>query len=139
MEKRDYYEVLGLQKGASDEEIKKAYRKLAKQYHPDLNPDDPEAEAKFKEINEANQVLSDPDKRKKYDQFGHAGVDSSYGGGAGGFGGFGGFSGGFDGVDLSDIFGDIFGGFGGGGVQGRIPRYQCDPCGELRGVRRQRR
>ena len=115
MDKRDYYEVLGLQKGASDDEIKKAYRKLAKQYHPDLNPDNPEAEAKFKEINEANQVLSDPDKRKKYDQFGHAGVDSSYGGGAGGFGGFGGFSGGFDGVDLSDIFGDIFGGgFGGG-------------------------
>lgn len=110
MEKRDYYEVLGLQKGASDEEIKKAYRKLAKMYHPDLHPDDPEAEAKFKEINEANQVLSDPDKKAKYDQFGFAGVDPSYGGGAA----YGGFSGGFDGVDLSDIFGDIFGGFGGG-------------------------
>ena len=93
-EKRDYYEVLGLQKGATDDEIKKAYRKLAKQYHPDLNPDNPEAEAKFKEINEANDVLSDPQKRAKYDQFGHAGVDPSYGGGAGGFGGgFGGFSG----------------------------------------------
>ena len=97
-EKRDYYEVLGLQKGATDDEIKKAYRKLAKQYHPDLNPDNPEAEAKFKEINEANDVLSDPQKRAKYDQFGHAGVDPSYGGGAGGFGGgFGGFSGGFGG------------------------------------------
>lgn len=110
-EKRDYYEVLGLQKGASDAEIKKAYRKLAKQYHPDLNPDDPEAEAKFKEVNEANQVLSDPEKRAKYDQFGHAGVDPSYGGGAN-------FTGGFDGVDLGDIFADIFGGgmggFGGG-------------------------
>ena len=70
-EKRDYYEVLGLQKGATDDEIKKAYRKLAKQYHPDLNPDNPEAEAKFKEINEANDVLSDPQKRAKYDQFGH--------------------------------------------------------------------
>ncbi|MDE6732557.1 MAG: DnaJ domain-containing protein, partial [Oscillospiraceae bacterium] len=77
MDKRDYYEVLGLEKGASDAEIKKAYRKLAKQYHPDLNPDNPEAEAKFKEINEANQVLSDPEKRAKYDQFGHAGVDPS--------------------------------------------------------------
>lgn len=107
MEKRDYYEVLGLQKGASDADIKKAYRKLAKQYHPDLNPDDPKAEEKFKEINEANQVLSDPEKRAKYDQFGHAGVDPSYGGGAN-------FTGGFDGVDLSDIFSDIFGGgFGG--------------------------
>ena len=101
-EKRDYYEVLGLQKGATDDEIKKAYRKLAKQYHPDLNPDNPEAEAKFKEINEANDVLSDPQKRAKYDQFGHAGVDPSYGGGAGGFGGgFGGFSGGFSSADIS--------------------------------------
>ncbi len=108
-DKRDYYEVLGLQKGASDAEIKKAYRKLAKQYHPDLNPDDPQAEEKFKEINEANQVLSDPEKRAKYDQFGHAGVDPSYGGGAN-------FTGGFDGVDLGDIFADIFGGgFGGFG------------------------
>ncbi len=106
-EKRDYYEVLGLQKGASDAEIKKAYRKLAKQYHPDLNPDDPEAEAKFKEVNEANQVLSDPEKRAKYDQFGHAGVDPSYGGGAN-------FTGGFEGVDLGDIFADIFGGGMGG-------------------------
>ena len=110
-EKRDYYEVLGLQKGASEDEIKKAYRKLAKKYHPDLNPDNPEAEAKFKEVNEANDVLSDPQKRAKYDQFGHAGVDPSYagaGGGYGGYGGFGGFSG--DGIDLGDIFDSIFGG-----------------------------
>jgi len=124
-EKRDYYEVLGLQKGATDDEIKKAYRKLAKQYHPDLNPDNPEAEAKFKEINEANDVLSDPQKRAKYDQFGHAGVDPSYGGGAGGFGGgFGGFSGGFssaDGIDLGDIFDSIFG--GGGGQRSNPPIY----------------
>lgn len=110
MEKRDYYEVLGVPKDATDADIKKAYRKLAKQYHPDLNPDDPTAAEKFKEVNEANQVLSDPDKRARYDQFGHAGVDSSYGGGGTNF------TGGFDGVDLSDIFSDIFGGgFGGGG------------------------
>lgn len=108
-EKRDYYEVLGLQKGATEAEIKSAYRKLAKKYHPDLNPDNPEAEAKFKEINEANDVLSDPDKRARYDQFGHAGVDPSYGGGAGGYSYGGGF-GGFDGVDLGDIFDSIFGG-----------------------------
>ena len=117
MDKRDYYEVLGLQKGASDAEIKKAYRKMAKQYHPDLNPDNPEAAEKFKEVNEANEVLSDPDKRAKYDQFGFAGVDPSYGAGqGGGFGGFGGgFGGGFDGgIDLGDIFDNIFGGgFGG--------------------------
>lgn len=84
-EKRDYYEVLGLQKGATEAEIKSAYRKLAKKYHPDLNPGDAEAEAKFKEVNEANDVLSDPDKRARYDQFGHAGVDPSYGAGAGGY------------------------------------------------------
>lgn len=110
-DKKDYYEVLGLQKGATDAEIKKAYRKLAKQYHPDLNPDDPTAAEKFKEINEANQVLSDPDKRAKYDQFGFAGVDPSYGGGGAG----GAWTGGFDGVDLGDIFADIFGGGGFGG------------------------
>ena len=111
-EKRDYYEVLGLQKGATDAEIKSAYRKLAKKYHPDLNPDNPEAEAKFKEVNEANDVLSDPDKRARYDRFGHAGVDPSYGGGAGGYGyggGFGGFSA-EGGIDLGDIFDSIFGG-----------------------------
>ncbi|MBQ8171602.1 MAG: molecular chaperone DnaJ [Oscillospiraceae bacterium] len=130
MDKRDYYEVLGLQKGASDAEIKKAYRKLAKQYHPDLNPDNPEAEAKFKEVNEANDVLSDPDKRAKYDQFGFAGVDPNYAAGQGGFGGFGGFGGGFDGgIDLGDIFDNIFGGgFGGGGTRSNpnAPRKGSD-------------
>ncbi len=110
-EKRDYYEVLGLQKGASAEEIKKAYRKLAKANHPDLHPGDKAAEERFKEINEAYEILSDDDKRAKYDQYGHAAFDPSAGfGGGGGFDGFGGF-GGFG--DLGDIFGDIFG-FGGG-------------------------
>ena len=80
--KRDYYEVLGISKGASDEEIKKAYKKLARKYHPDMNPGDKTAEEKFKEVNEANEVLSDPDKKARYDQFGFAGVDPSYGGGA---------------------------------------------------------
>ncbi len=115
-DKRDFYEVLGVEKSASDDEIKKAYRKMAKQYHPDLNPGDATAEAKFKEANEAYEVLSDKDKKARYDQFGHAGVDPNYG--AGSYGGYGG--GGFD-VDLGDIFGSIFGGgFGGfGGGQRR--------------------
>ncbi|MCC8073738.1 MAG: molecular chaperone DnaJ [Clostridiales bacterium] len=117
-EKRDYYEVLGVSKGASDDEIKKAYRKTAKKYHPDLNPDDKEAEAKFKECNEAYEVLSDSQKRARYDQFGFAGVDPNYGAGhaGGGFGGgFGGSGFGFDGdIDLGDIFSSFFGGgFGG--------------------------
>ena len=115
-EKRDYYEVLGIGKNATDAEIKSAYRKLAKKYHPDLNPGNKEAEEKFKEVNEANDVLSDPKKRQRYDQFGFAGVDPNYaaanGGGACGFGG------GFGGVDLGDIFGDIFGGGFGGGFSG---------------------
>ncbi len=105
-EKRDYYEVLGLQKGASDDELKKAYRKLAKECHPDLHPNDAAAEARFKELNEAYGVLSDADKRAKYDQFGHAAFDPSMGGG------------GFQGGDFSgfgDIFSDIFGGGGFGG------------------------
>ena len=105
-EKRDYYEVLGVSKGASDSEIKSAYRKLAKKYHPDMNPGDKEAEAKFKEASEAYAVLSDADKRRQYDQFGHAAFD----GGAGGVGGFD-----FGGMDMGDIFGDIFGDFFGGG------------------------
>lgn len=106
--KRDYYEVLGLSKGASDDDIKKAYRKLAKKYHPDLHPNDKNAEAKFKEISEAYDVLSDKDKRTNYDQFGHAGVDPNFSGRAGGaYGGAG-----FD-VDLGDIFDSVFGGFGG--------------------------
>ena len=112
-EKRDYYEVLGVDKSASEDEIKKAYRKLAKKYHPDLNPNSPEAEAKFKEVNEAYEVLSDPDKKSKYDRFGHAAFDPNAG--AGGFGG------GFNASDFGDIgdifssiFGGGFGGFGGG-------------------------
>ncbi|MDO5345916.1 MAG: molecular chaperone DnaJ [Lachnospiraceae bacterium] len=107
-EKRDYYEVLGVDKNADDAALKKAYRALAKKYHPDMNPGDKEAEKKFKEASEAYAVLSDPEKRRQYDQFGHAAFE----GGAGGAGGFGGFD--FSG-DMSDIFGDIFGDFFGGG------------------------
>lgn len=108
--KRDYYEVLGIGRDADDGAIKKAYRVLAKKYHPDMNPGDAEAEKRFKEASEAYAVLSDPEKRRQYDQFGHAAFE----GGAGGPGGFGGFD--FNGADFSDIFGDIFGDlFGGGG------------------------
>ena len=110
-EKRDYYEVLGVSKTASDSEIKSAYRKLAKKYHPDMNPGDKEAEAKFKEASEAYAILSDADKRRQYDQFGHAAFDGGAGGGAGGFD--------YNGFDMGDIFGDIFGDFFGGGGRSR--------------------
>lgn len=106
-DKRDYYEVLGVSRDADDSAIKKAYRQLAKKYHPDINPGDKEAEAKFKEASEAYAVLSDPDKRRQYDQFGHAAFDGSGGAGAGGFD--------FDFGDMGDIFGDLFGGMFGGG------------------------
>ena len=125
--KRDYYEVLGVQKGASNEEIKKAYRKLAKKYHPDLNPGDKEAESKFKEVNEAYEVLSDKDSKARYDQFGHAGVDPSYGGG------YGQGDSPFDqDIDLGDIFSSFFGGGFGGGFSSRgrvnanVPRRGSD-------------
>ncbi|MGI6108814.1 MAG: molecular chaperone DnaJ [Eubacteriaceae bacterium] len=123
-DKRDYYDVLGVSKTADKDAIKKAYRKLALKYHPDKNPDDKEAEEKFKEVNEAYEVLSDEDKRQKYDQFGFAGVDPSYqggfGGGGSGFGGYGGQGGSYTsygGGGFEDIFSDLFGG-GGGGFSG---------------------
>ncbi|MEI3246189.1 MAG: molecular chaperone DnaJ [Lachnospiraceae bacterium] len=113
-DKRDYYEVLGVDKNADDATLKKAYRKLAKKYHPDMNPGDKEAEAKFKEATEAYSVLSDADKRRQYDQFGHAAFENGGGGAGGGFGGF------DFGGDMGDIFGDIFGDlFGGGGGRRR--------------------
>lgn len=113
-QKRDYYEVLGVSKTADESEIKKAYRVLAKKYHPDMNPGDKEAEKKFKEASEAYAVLSDPEKRKQYDQFGHAAFEN--GGGAGGYGGFD-----FNSADFSDIFGDIFGDLFGGGRRSSRP------------------
>ena len=113
-EKRDYYEVLGVEKSANTDEIKKAYRKAAIKYHPDKNPGDKEAEEKFKEAAEAYDVLSNPDKRARYDQFGHAGMNGAAGGGFGGFGGGGGFSM----EDIFSQFGDIFGGHFGGGFGG---------------------
>lgn len=109
MAKRDYYEVLGVERGASEAELKKAYRRLAMKYHPDRNPDDKDAEDKFKEANEAYEILTDANKRAAYDQYGHAGVDPNMGAGAGGFGG----------GNFSDIFGDVFGDIFGGGRAGR--------------------
>jgi len=123
--KRDYYEVLGVSKDATPEEIKKAYRKTAMKYHPDRNPGDATAEEKFKELGEAYEVLSDPDKRARYDQYGFAGVDPSYGGGAGAGAGFGGF-----GFDFGDIFGDIF-----GGGRSRASAQNAPRRGENVGVR----
>ena len=116
-EKRDLYEVLGIEKGASDEDIKKAYRKLAKKYHPDLNPGDKEAEQKMKEVNAAYEVLSDKEKKARYDQFGHAGIDPNYAaGGAGGYGGF-------EDFDLGNIFDSFFG----GAFSGQSTRRQSGP------------
>ena len=126
-DKRDYYEVLGVQKGASEDDIKKAYRQLAKKYHPDLNPGDKTAEQKFKEANEAYEVLSDKEKRARYDQFGHAGVDPNFGGGPGGAYG-GAYGGGFGGMDfdLGDIFSSFFGGGGGRTRNPNAPRAGSD-------------
>ena len=132
-DKRDYYEVLGLNKGADETAIKKAYRGLAKKYHPDMNPGNAEAEQKFKEVNEAYSVLSDPEKKAKYDQFGHAAFDQGAGGGYGGYGGFSDFG------DIGDIFSSFFGGgFGGGfgdGFGGSSSRRNAPQRGEDIGVR----
>ena len=119
-EKRDYYEVLGVEKSCTDEELKKAYRKLAMKYHPDRNPDNKEAEEKFKEANEAYAILSDADKRRQYDQMGHAAFEQGGygGGGAQGFGGF----------DFGDIFSTFFGGGGGGGSASRNGPQRGDRC-----------
>lgn len=126
-DKRDYYEVLGVSKTATDAELKKAYRVLAKKYHPDTNPGDKEAEAKFKEASEAYAVLSDPDKRRQYDQFGHSAFDGGAGGGAGGFD--------FSGMDMGDIFGDLFGDIFGGGRSRRSSNGPMQGANIRTGVR----
>ena len=127
--KRDYYEVLGVEKNADDAALKKAYRALAKKYHPDVNPGDAEAEKKFKEASEAYAILSDSEKRRQYDQFGHAAFEQ--GGGAGGFGGFD-----FNSMDFSDIFGDIFGDFfGGGSRRGRANNGPMQGASIRKGIR----
>ena len=126
MSKRDYYEVLGVDKNASEAELKKAYRRLAMKHHPDRNPDDKEAEAKFKEGKEAYEVLSDARKRAAYDQFGHAGVDQTMGGGGGPGGGFGGAA------DFGDIFGEVFGDIFGGGRRGGGGRAHVNRGADLR-------
>ena len=126
--KRDYYEVLGVGKDATEADIKKAYRKMAQKYHPDMNPGDKEAEAKFKEVNEANEVLSDPEKRARYDQYGFAGVDPNFNPNAGGFGG-----GGFGGFDFGG-FGDIFSDFFGGGASSSSSRRNAPRQGENAGA-----
>ena len=128
-DKRDYYEVLGLNKGADEASIKKAYRGLAKKYHPDMNPGNAEAEQKFKEVNEAYSVLSDPDKKAKYDQFGHAAFDQSAGGGYGGYGGFSDFG------DIGDIFSSFFGGGFGDFGGGSSSRRNAPQRGEDIGIR----
>ena len=137
-DKKDYYEVLGINKGASADEIKSAFHKMAMKYHPDRNPGDASAEEKFKEVNEAYSILSDPDKKAKYDRFGFAGVDPSYGAGDGsGFSGFGGSSGfrGFSGSDFGfDDLGDIFNMFTGGGSS-----YTSSRTGPRRGADIQKR
>ena len=122
-QKRDYYEVLGIQKGASEDEIKKAYRRMAKEYHPDLHPGDKEAEARFKEVGEAYEVLSDSQKKARYDQYGHAGVDPNFGAGGGGWGGAGW---GAQDIDLGDIFSSFFGGGGGRRANPNAPRRGSD-------------
>lgn len=133
-DKRDYYEVLGVDKSVDENDLKKAYRKAAKKYHPDLNPGDAEAEKKFKEVNEAYEVLSDKEKRARYDQFGHAGVDPNFGaGGGGGYGDFGGGFGGFGGFE--DIISEMFGGGFGGGRSARrnpnAPRRGADTAANV--------